>query len=117
MVDGVSNQGFGEVMVYVRVTKSRLTTVESTLLDDWRRLCTDEFLFLGRGPGALRAVRSEMVRNKLPKQLMRRPVNLQRRLLRHAQRARDTSFTYSTADLHLKYNGAGSKGTGGPKGE
>ena len=117
MVDGVSNQGYGDVMVYVKVTSSRLTTVESTLLDDWRRLCAEEFLFLGHGPGALRAVRSMMVSNKLGSDLRRRPDILKSNVLQHARRARETTFTYDTTDLHLKYNGAGGKGTGGPRGE
>ena len=117
LVDGVSNQGHGDVMVCTKVTSTRLTTVESTLLPDWERLCRDEFIFLGCGPGCLRAVRSMMVSNKLPTHVTQRHAQLQRRVIQHARREREMTFTYETDDLHKKYNGAGGKGTGGPRGE
>ena len=117
LVDGVSNEGFGDVMIYTKVTKSKLTTVESTLLEDWRRLVQGEFQMLGRGEGALRAVRSIMVRNCIPRALRRDADSLRSRCIRHAQRAKNTTFTYNTEDMHKTYNGAGARGTGGPKAE
>ena len=56
-------------MVYCKVTKTKLTTVDSTLLDDWRRLVRGDFQMIGRGPGALRAIRSVMDRNRVPREL------------------------------------------------
>ena len=117
LIDGVSNQGYGDVMVYCKVTKMRLTTVESTLLDDWRRLVQGEFEMIGRGPGALRAVRSLMVKNRIPSHLRRDPAALRERCQIHARDARATIFTYQTCDMEAKYNGAGGQGTGGPKGQ
>ena len=61
--------GFGDVMVYCKVTKTKLTTVDSTLLDDWRRLVRGDFQMIDRGPGALRAIRSVMDRNRVPREL------------------------------------------------
>ena len=117
MVDGVSNQGFGDVMVYCRVTKSKMTTVDSTLLDDWRRLVRGDFQMLGRGPGALRAIRSVMVRNRVSRELRHDMDVLRLRCRQHARLARTTTFTYSTDEMDEKYNGAGARGTGGPKAE
>ena len=95
LIDGVSNQGYGDVMVYCKVTTKKLTTVESTLLDDWRRLVRDEFEMLGRGPGALRAARSILVNNRVPRRLRGDPDVLRERCITHAaRRARTTTFIH-----------------------
>ena len=43
LIDGMSGQGFGDTIVYVRVTKKKMSSVESTLLADFRRLLDDDF--------------------------------------------------------------------------
>ena len=93
-MDGVSNEGFGDVMVYTKVTKSKLTTVERTLLDeDWCRLVQGEFQMLGRGPGALRAVRDMMVYNRIRTRLRHDADTLGLRCVQHDRRARETTYT------------------------
>ena len=66
LIDGMSDQGFGDAIVYSRVTKSRMGAVESTLVDDFRRLLVDDFKLIGRGAAAIRYVRSLLVNNKVP---------------------------------------------------
>ena len=43
LIYGMSGQGFGDAIVYVRVTKKKMTSVESTLLADFRRLLDGDF--------------------------------------------------------------------------
>ena len=53
LIDGMSDQGFGESMVYVCVTR---TVVEITLLEDWSHLWRDDFQLIGHAPTAPRYV-------------------------------------------------------------
>ena len=115
LIDGMSDQGFGEVIVYTRITKKRLGAVESTLIDDFRRLLDDDFILVGRGASAIRYVRSILQGNKVPRNMRTRGDNMRSRCRRFTVSSRDVVFTYRTEDIHLTYNGAGEKGTGGPK--
>ena len=60
LIDGMSDQGFGDAIVYARVTKKKMGSVEITLLTDFRRLLTDDFQLIGRGPATIRYVRKIM---------------------------------------------------------
>ena len=115
LIDGMSDQGYGEVIVYCRVSKKRMGAVESTLLDDFRRLLRDDFILVGRGDTALRYVRSILRQNIVPENTRGRGEYMRRMCHRYTESSRGTTFTYRTADIHLNYNGAGKKGTGGPK--
>ena len=115
LIDGMSDQGFGEVIVYCRVTKMRMGAVESTLVDDFRRLLQSDFGLIGRGDAAVRYVRSILRNNKVPNNIRRRATFMRRRCQQYTESSRGTSFTYRTESIHLNYNGAGTKGTGGPK--
>ncbi len=53
LIDGMSDQGYGDEVVYVRLTKKKLGVVESTLVADFRRLIIDDFQLIGRGPAAV----------------------------------------------------------------
>ena len=111
----MSDQGFGDAIVYTRVTKKRFGAVESTLVDDFRRLLNDDFMLVGRGPAAIRYVRSILRNNKVPVGMRGRDDNMRTRCRRFTEASRGVEFTYQTEDIHLTYNGAGEKGTGGPK--
>ena len=116
VVDGAADQGFGDVMVYVRVTKKRLTVVESSYLDDFRRLLDTDFQLIGRGPAAIRYVRKIMQDNHKVSARLRTNVRKMRTDCKaYARRSRDLVWTYSTDVVDLNYNGSGAKGTGGPK--
>ena len=116
LIDGMSDQGYGDAMVMARVTNKRMGAIESTLVDDFRRLLVDDFQLIGRGAAAIRYVRSIMnTNNKVPPNIRRRGDFMRARCRRYTETSRDTEITYRTADIHLTYNGAGKKGTGGPK--
>ena len=85
LIDGMSDQGFGDAIVYVRVTKKKLGAVESTLVDDFRRLLIDDFQLIGRGPAAIRYVRTVMNdRAKVPVGLWTRGEHLRTQCRRYA---------------------------------
>ena len=116
VVDGVADQGYGDVMVYVRVTKRRLTLVESTYLADFRRLLDTDFQFVGHGPAAIRYVRTIMQANHKVSARLRANVRKMRADCQaYAERSRNLVWTYSTDSIDENYNGSGTKGTGGPK--
>ena len=115
-IDGMSDQGFGEVIVYVRVTAKKMGAVESTMVEDFRRLLTDDFQLIGRGPAAIRYVRTILgPGNKVPRNKRTRGDYLRRKCTEYTIRSRDIRFTYRTESICEKYNGSGFKGTGGPK--
>ena len=116
MIDGMSDQGHGDAVVCVRVIKKKLGVVESTLVDDFRRLLVDDFNLVGRGPAAIRHVHRIMGDNaKVPTPLRTRGQHMRTQCRLYTERCVDTKFAYRTRDLDKKYNGAGEKGTGGPK--
>ena len=116
LIDGMSDQGFGDAIVYVRVTKKKLGAVESTLVDDFRRLLLDDFTLIGRGPAAIRYTRSILDRNnKVPPNIRRRREHMRQKCRQHTESSRGVTFVYRTENICINYNGSGLKGTGGPK--
>ena len=114
LIDGVSDQGYGDAVVYVRVTKMKLGAVESTLVDDFRRLLVDDFNLVGRGPAAIRYVRRIMNHNaKVPSPLRTRKQHMRTQCRLYTERCVGVQFAYRVRDLDKNYNGAGEKGTGG----
>ena len=117
MVDGVSDEGDGDVVVHTRVGRTRFGVVESVFDDDFRRLMNDDFMFVGRGEGALMFVRSIMnARGKVPRG-KRQVHRLRADCVRYTERLRDTRWRYSVDKLAEKYDGNGNKGSGGPPAE
>ena len=53
LVDGLSDEGDGNVIVYTRIGSSRYGAVESSFEPDFRRLLTEDFCFVGRGEPAV----------------------------------------------------------------
>ena len=121
LVDGLSDEGFGEAIVYTRICAKKFGSVESTLVDDFKRLVRDgEYVLIDYGEHAVRFCRQSGVMNKHN----RIPANRRRGVRRiradcksFFAAVRATTYTYSIDDIDKKYNGAGGKGTGGPKGE
>ena len=115
-VDGLSDEGFGDVIVYVRISAKKLGAVESTLVADFRRLLIDDFQLIGRGPAAIRYVRSILgSNNKVPSNKRGRGAYMRQKCREYTVRCRGVKFTYRTEDICINYNGCGLKGTGGPK--
>ena len=101
LIDGMSDQGFGDAVVYVRVTKKKLGAVESTLVADFRRLLIDDFQLIGRGPSAIRYVRTVMNdRAKVPVGLRTRGEHLRTQCRRYARRCVGEEFEYRRG-LHI----------------
>ena len=117
LIDGMSDQGYGDVIVYARVTKKKTGSVESTLLEDFRRLLDDDFQLIGRGPAAVRYVRSIMSGRhaRVPAPLRTRADQMRRACKRYTESCVDVEFEYSVDVVDETYNGAGEIGTGGPK--
>ena len=115
LIDGMSDQGFGDAIVYCRITAKRFGAVESTLVDNFRRLLHEDFMLVGRGLGSIRYVHTILRNNKVPRDMCGRDDNMRSRCRRLIESSRGVEFEYQTADIHLTYNGAGEKGTGGPK--
>ena len=79
-------------------------------------LLNDDFQLIGRGPAAIRYVRSIMTaRVKVPPRLRTRAAHMRSSCRRYTQSSVGVEFEYETATLNATYNGAGHKGTGGPK--
>ena len=116
LIDGLSDQGYGDVIVYARVTKKKTGAVESTLIADFRRLLNEDFQLIGRGPAAVRYARRIMnARGKVPPRLRSRTAHMRDACRRYTESCVDVEFEYDTVDVDETYNGAGEKGTGGPK--
>ena len=116
MVDGLSDEGLGNVVVHTRVGKKKFGAVVSAFEDDFRRLLQGDFCLVGYGEAALMYCRKEMRANGKLARTNRRHDRHVARYARFATRLRQTSWRYSVEDVHRKYNGVGHKGTGGPKG-
>ena len=117
MVDGQSDEGNGNVIIHTRLGRKRFGAVESAFEDDFRRLMTDDFIFVGFGEGAQMFVRSIMdAKAKVPVN-RRNARRLQRACSAFIERIRSTRWRYSVDKLAETYNGNGAKGTGGPSGE
>ena len=125
LVDGVSDQGYGNAVVYSRVGKKKAGVVESTLVDVFvERLQHQDhrqkWFFLGYDQQCIRFLRSTSIigaKNKLaaghrtPQGVTR----LRRRCREYVVRERNHVYTYPVAKLGLRYNGNGFVGTGAPK--
>ena len=119
LLDGLSDEGFGDAFVYTKVGNKKFGNVESSLSDDFRRLLAEDFSFIGHGEHAIRFVRSKLInpRGKVPKQKRQQSARIRRECKAFFARTATTTFRYKVCDLHQQYNGGGQKGTGGPKSE
>ena len=59
LVDGLSDEGYGDAFVYSKVGAKKFGAVESSLADDFRRLLVDDFEWIGMGEHAIRFVRHQ----------------------------------------------------------
>ena len=126
-VDGINDEGYGDVVVYFRVGQVKAGAVESTMVEDFAaRLVHAEhkhrWYFLGDGPACMRFARSEgvLTNNKVKRNLRRseRAINeLRRRCKDYCVGEKRVEFTFRKADFAKRYNGNGFRGTGGPKTE
>ena len=117
MVDGLSDEGLGNVVVHTRIGPKKFGAVVSAFEADFRRLLRDDFCLVGHGEAALLYVRQEMRVNGRLAVTNRNQARHIARLKRFIGRIRRTRWRYRVADVHKTYNGIGGKGTGGPKGE
>lgn len=89
LIDGMSDQGFGDAMVYARICKSKFGAVESTLIEDFRRLLTDDFNLIGSGEAAIRYVRTLLDNaNKVSVNTRSRAGYMRRKCSEYATRSR-----------------------------
>ena len=114
MVDGLSDEGEGNVVVYTRVAASRFGSVESSFVQDFRRLLNEDFCFVGRDESALLYLRSQMGKGAKLARNNRDPRKHIRGCARLRTRLRASTWKYKVDDLHKTYNGNGTKGNGGP---
>ena len=117
MVDGLSDEGDGNVVIYTRIASTRFGAVESTFENDFRRLLGEDFCFVGRGEPALLYLRSVMGKGAKLTRNNRDPDKHIRACARHRAKLRTTKWKYKVDKLHEKYNGNGTKGSGGPNGD
>ena len=86
------------------------------LLADFRRLLDADFQLVGRGPAAVRYSRRIMdARSKVPPHHRSRTAHMRAARQRYTESCVDVEIEYETVDVDDTYNGAGEKGTGGPK--
>ena len=125
-VDGINDEGYGDVVVYYRVGQKKAGAVESTMVDVFKeRLGHAEhprrWYFLGDGPAAMRFTRSEGIltrANKVQRHMRRskRAIDdLRQRCAEYCRGERNLVFNFRKADFTKRYNGNGFRGTGGPK--
>ncbi len=117
MVDGLSDEGEGNVVIYTRVASKRFGAVESTFEQDFRLLLADDFCFVGRGGPAVLYLRSVMGQHANLARNNRDPAKHIRACARHRTKLLTTKWKYEVKDVDKKYNGNGTKGTGGPSGD
>ena len=119
LVDGLTDEGYGEAIVYTRICGRKFGAVESTLVGDFQRLVNDgEYVLVGHGEHAVRFCRQSGImnaRNVVPRQ-RRNTRRVQRECKSFFDAVQATTYTYNVEDIGKKYNGGGGKGTGGPKG-
>ena len=120
LIDGLTDEGYDDVIVYTRICKSKFGAIESTLVDDFQRLVSDgEYVLIGYGEHAVRFCRQSGIMNAR-NVIVKRSRNARRiraQCKRFVASVKATTYTYSIADIGKTYNGGGGKGTGGPKGE
>ena len=126
LVDGINDEGYGDAVIYSRVGAKKAGAVESTLVETFvDRLTTDNdesrWYILGHGDSTKRFIRSSGLlnaRNRIPR--VRRADEdavdaLRANARQYSIDERDTEYVYKLRDLGKRYNGAGFRGTGGPK--
>ena len=124
----MSDQGYGDAVVYCRVGSGKFGAVESTLVDVFKERLShadhsQKFYFIGHGEPAVRFLRKENVlgaNNKVKRNLRQTPQHierLRRRCNRYVCSERDVVFTYHIDKCNDRYNGNGFVGTGGPRTE
>ena len=127
LIDGIDDQGFGDVVVYSRVGSKKGGAVESTSVEVFlqRLQCeshAQRFYMIGHGEQAVRFVRGEnlLVNNKVPRRLRATRddiVRLRERARQYCDREKEVTYSYNLRDFMKRYNGGGFRGTGGPKTE
>ena len=64
-MDGLSDEGYGESIVYTRICGKKFGSFESTLVDDFKRLVRDgDYVLIGFGEHAVHFCRQSGVMNK-----------------------------------------------------
>ena len=64
LIDGLTDEGYGDAIVYTRICKSKFGDIESTLVDDFQRLVSDgEYVLIGYGEHAVRFCRQSGIMN------------------------------------------------------
>ena len=128
LIDGLSDQGHGEVIVYSRIGLIKGGATESTYVQSFiNRLTTEDhkqrWYLIGYGESTVRWARGKKVlgkSNKVPLDSRRTPADVMSLRVAarcYARTEKDIKYTYRARDFAKRYNGAGFKGTGGPKAE
>ena len=102
MVDGLSDEGLGNVVVHTRVGKKKFGSVVSAFEAGFRCLLQGDFCLVGHGQAALMYCRQEMRANGKLARTNRVHDRHVARYKRFAERLRRTCWRYSVADLHKK---------------
>ena len=113
MVDGLSDEGLGNVVVHTRIGATRFGSVESAFEADFRRLIQDDFCLVGHGELAMMYLRSVMGRGAKLAKDNRDPAKHRRACKLYLADMKKVKWRYATSKLHEKYK----KGTGGPNAE
>ena len=127
-MDGVNDEGFGDVVVYYRVGLSKAGAVESTLLPDFTERVNhpdhqQRWYFIGHGDSAVRFLRYHKIlnqNNRVPARLRANIGginNLRDRCRSYVQEEKTHTYEFRAKDFTKRYNGNGFRGTGGPKAE
>ena len=100
-VDGMSDEGFGDVIVYTKVGLKKFGAVESSMVDDFRRLLEEDFDWIGHGEHALRYIRQSAMlntRGRVKKHLRKSGNVIRMRCREFFHSVKDTTFTYDVKD-------------------
>ena len=127
-VDGINDEGYGDVVVYYRVGQVKAGGVESTMVDVFKSRLVhadhpQRWYFIGDGATAMRFIRSEGILNRSNKvhPHMRRSEraieSLRRSYQEYCRGEKQVVYEFRKADFGKRYNGNGFRGTGGPKTE
>ena len=77
----------------------------------------EDFVFIGRGEAAVLYYRHQLRGQTALRVRNRSRARHLTNMSRFVTRLKNTTYTYTTEQCYEQYNGAGSKGTGGPKSE
>ena len=106
----MTDEGFGDAIVYTKVGKKKFDAVESSMLSDFRRLLNEDFDWIGYGDHSLRFLRQSDIldhRSRIKARLRKSGDHIRAKCQSYFETVSTTTFTYDVTDLAKKYNGGG----------